>query len=354
MSLKIGIVGLPNVGKSTLFNALLKKSQALAANYPFATIDPNVGVVPVPDKRLDKLAALYNPPSIVSATIEFVDIAGLVKDAAKGEGLGNQFLSHIREVDAIVHVLREFGDANVIHVEGRVDPTQDMKIIQTELLLADLAVLQKAQRPPKGTVSKEEQFRQQAIDKALAAVEQGNAAELQLLADDEQASIKDLNLLSLKPVIYVHNVDEAQLVEDRSDTHQLPPGHMHVCAQIEAELASLSDEDRAEYLKELGVERSGLDKVIAAAYDLLGLMSFLTAGDKEVRAWTIRKGAKAPQAAGEIHSDFENKFIRAEAINWQELIEAGGWTEAKAKGLVRMEGKDYVIQDGDVLVIHHS
>jgi GTP-binding protein YchF len=350
MSLQIGIVGLPNVGKSTLFNALLKKSQALAANYPFATIEPNVGVVPVPDERLQALAKLYTPPSVVPATIEFVDIAGLVKDAAKGEGLGNQFLSHIREVDAIVHVLREFGDDNVIHVEGRVDPTEDMQIIQTELLLADLAVLQKAQRPPKGSVSKEEVARQQVISKTLQTVEAGDSAGLQLLSDDEKAAIKDLNLLSLKPVIYIHNVDEDQIQQPQP----LPPGHLHVSAQVESELATLSDEDRVEYLKELGVSQSGLDKVIAAAYNLLGLMSFLTAGEKEVRAWTIRQGAKAPEAAGEIHSDFQTKFIRAEAINWQELINAGGWTEAKARGLVRMEGKEYVVQDGDVLLIHHA
>lgn len=350
MSLKIGIVGLPNVGKSTLFNALLKKSQALAANYPFATIEPNVGVVPVPDERLDALAKLYNPPSVVPATIEFVDIAGLVKDAAKGEGLGNQFLSHIREVDAIVHVLREFGDSNVIHVEGRVDPAQDQQIIQTELLLADLAVLQKAQRPPKGNVSKEEAARQAVISQALQAIEQGDVASLQLLTDDQKDLIKDLNLLSLKPVIYVHNVDESQL----SQPVPLPPSHMHLNAQMEAELSALSEEDAAEYLKQMGIAQSGLDKVIAAAYALLGLMSFLTAGEKEVRAWTIVQGTKAPQAAGVIHSDFESKFIRAEVINWHDLIEQGGWSEAKAKGLVRMEGKDYIVQDGDALVIHHS
>ncbi len=350
MSLKIGIVGLPNVGKSTLFNALLKKSQALAANYPFATIEPNVGVVPVPDERLQALAKLYNPPSVVPATIEFVDIAGLVKDAAKGEGLGNQFLSHIREVDAIVHVLREFGDDNVIHVEGRVNPTEDQQIIQTELLLADLAVLEKANRPLKGSVSKEEQFRHQVIAKAHQSVEQGDAAALQLLTEDEKAAIRDLNLLSLKPVIYLHNVDEDQLLQPQP----LPPGHLHVSAQIEAELATLSDQEATEYLKELGVEQSGLDKVITAAYDLLGLMSFLTAGEKEVRAWTITKGSKAPQAAGQIHSDFATKFIRAEVINWQDLIAAGSWPEAKAKGQVRMEGKDYIVQDGDVMVIHHS
>jgi GTP-binding protein YchF len=350
MSLKIGIVGLPNVGKSTLFNALLKKSQALAANYPFATIEPNVGIVPVSDERLDALAKLYNPPSIVPATIEFVDIAGLVKDAAKGEGLGNQFLSHIREVDAILHVLREFGDDNVIHVEGRVNATEDQQIIQTELLLADLTVLEKANRPVKGAASKEEIFRQQTISKVFQAVEQGNAAELQLLTDDEKATIKDLNLLSLKPVIYVHNVDEDQITQSQP----LPPGHMHISAQIEAELATLSNEDRVEYLKELGIDQSGLDKVIAAAYDLLGLMSFLTAGDKEVRAWTIKKGSKAPQAAGEIHSDFEKTFIRAEVVNWKDLIDQGSWNDCKAKGLIRMEGKDYIIQDGDVVVIHHS
>ena len=351
MSLQIGIVGLPNVGKSTLFNALLKKSQALAANYPFATIEPNVGVVPVPDQRLDALAKLYNPPSIVPATIEFVDIAGLVKDAAKGEGLGNQFLSHIREVDAIAHVMREFEDSNVIHVEGRVDPQSDKQIIQTELLLADLAVLEKARRPIKGVASKEEIARQEAIELAYKLVEDGNVEELnRQLTTDNRQQIKDLNLLSLKPVIYIHNVDENQL----ANKVDLPVGHIRVNAQLEAELSALSDEEQTEYLKELGIDRSGLDQVIAAGYDLLGLMSFLTAGEKEVRAWTIKKGTKAPQAAGEIHSDFETKFIRAEVINWQDLINAGGWNEAKAKGQVRMEGKDYVVQDGDVLVIHHS
>lgn len=348
MSLKIGIVGLPNVGKSTLFNALLKKSQALAANYPFATIEPNVGVVPVPDERLQALAKLYNPPSIVPATIEFMDIAGLVKDAAKGEGLGNQFLSHIREVDAIVHVLRDFSDSNVIHVEGRVDPEADRDIIQTELMLADLAVLERANRPIKGAASKEDMARQAVIAKAYQSVEQGNLAELQSLSDDERALIKDLNLLSLKPVIYIHNVDEDKL------SQSLPAGHLAVNAQMEAELSVLSDEEAREYLAAVGVTQSGLDKVIAAAYDILNLMSFLTAGEKEVRAWTITKGTKAPQAAGTIHSDFETKFIRAEVINWQDLINAGSWTEAKSLGQVRMEGKDYVITDGDVVVIHHS
>ncbi len=350
MSLKIGIVGLPNVGKSTLFNALLKKSQALSANYPFATIEPNVGVVPVPDERLDALAKLYNPPSVVPATIEFVDIAGLVKNAAQGEGLGNQFLSHIREVDAIVHVLREFGDDNVIHVEGRVDPTEDMKIITTELLLADLTALEKAKRPIKGAATKEEIQRQAVIDKAYLAVEAGDTVELSLLSEDEKALIKDTNLLSLKPVIYVHNVDEDQLAQPQP----LPPGHIHVNAQLEAELSQLSEDEQVEYLKDLGITQSGLDQVIQAGYEILNLMSFLTAGEKEVRAWTITRGTKAPQAAGGIYSDFESKFIRAEAINWQDLINAGGWNEARAKGQIHMEGKDYIIQDGDVLVIHHS
>ena len=350
MSLKIGIVGLPNVGKSTLFNALLKKSQALAANYPFATIEPNVGTVPVPDDRLQALQKVYNSEQVVPATIEFVDIAGLVKNAAQGEGLGNQFLSHIREVDAIVHVLREFGDSNVIHVEGRVDASEDQQIIATELMLADLSALQKAQRPLKGSYSKEEAARQAVITKALEAVEQGSVAELQMLSEEEKALIKDINLLSLKPVIYVHNVDESQLAQPVP----LPPDHIHVNAQLEAELSALSEGEQKEYLAELGIARSGLDQVIQAGYELLGLMSYLTAGPKEVRAWTIRKGAKAPQAAGEIHSDFEAKFIRAEVVNWKDLVDLGGWNEAKAKGLVRMEGKDYVMQEGDVVVIHHS
>jgi GTP-binding protein YchF len=353
MSLKIGIVGLPNVGKSTLFNALLKKSQALAANYPFATIEPNVGTVPVPDERLSALQQVYNSEQIVPATIEFVDIAGLVKNAAQGEGLGNQFLSHIREVDAIVHVLREFNDSDVIHVEGRVDPTEDQQIISTELMLADLSALQKAQRPLKGSVSKEEAFRQATIAKALTAVEQGSVANLQLLTDEEKNSIKDVNLLSLKPVIYIHNVDESQLTNP-SANGPLPPGHIHVNAQLEAELSSLEPNEQQEYLAELGIKQSGLDQVIQAGYSLLGLMSYLTAGPKEVRAWTIRQGTKAPQAAGEIHTDFEAKFIRAEVVNWKDLVDLGGWNEAKAKGLVRMEGKDYIMQEGDVVVIHHS
>lgn len=350
MSLKIGIVGLPNVGKSTLFNALLKKSQALSANYPFATIEPNVGIVPVPDHRLDELAKLYNPPSIVPATIEFVDIAGLVKNASKGEGLGNQFLSHIREVDAIVHVLREFGDDNVIHVEGRVNPTEDMQIITTELLLADLTALEKAKKPIKGAASKEEIQRQAVIEQAYQAVEAEDIAALQLLSEEDRALIRDINLLSLKPVIYLHNVDEDQLAQPQP----LPPGHIHVNAQLEAELSTLGEDEQREYLKDLGIEQSGLDKVIQTGYEMLNLMSFLTAGEKEVRAWTITRGTKAPQAAGKIHTDFETKFIRAEVINWQDLINAGSWAEAKSKGQVRMEGKDYVIQDGDVVVIHHS
>lgn len=350
MSLKIGIVGLPNVGKSTLFNALLKKQNALAANYPFATIEPNVGIVPVPDERLDALAKLYNPSSVIPATIEFVDIAGLVKNASQGEGLGNQFLSHIREVDAIVHVLREFGDDNVIHVEGRVNPTEDMEIITTELMLADLASLEKAKRPIKGAAPKEEIQRQEVIGRALTALEQEDIAELQLLTREERALIKDINLLSLKPVIYVHNVDEDQLAQPQP----LPPGHIHVNAQLEAELSALSAEEQQEYLKDLGIEQSGLDQVIQAGYEILNLMSFLTAGEKEVRAWTITRGTKAPQAAGTIHTDFETKFIRAEVINWQDLVSAGSWSEAKAKGQIRMEGKDYVMQDGDVVVIHHS
>jgi GTP-binding protein YchF len=348
--LQLGIVGLPNVGKSTLFNALLKKSQALAANYPFATIEPNTGVVPVPDERLQALAKLYNPPSIVSATIEFVDIAGLVKDAAKGEGLGNQFLSHIREVDAIIHVVREFKDDNVIHVEGRVNAKEDQEIITTELMLSDLMVVEKSRRTIKGATSKDEQARQALIAQVYQYLEQGDLASLQQLSPDDRRMMKDLNLLSLKPVIYVHNVDENQL----NTTDSLPADHIRVNAQIEAELSTLSEAEQREFLAELGVAQSGLDQVIAQGYKILNLMSFLTAGEKEVRAWTIERGTKASQAAGEIHTDFENKFIRAEAVNWRDLIEKGGWSQAKALGLIRMEGKDYVVQDGDVLVIHHS
>lgn len=350
MSLKIGIVGLPNVGKSTLFNALMKKSQALAANYPFATIEPNVGIVPVPDERLAALAAVYKSENIVPATVEFVDIAGLVKDASKGEGLGNQFLSHIREVDAIVHVMREFVDDNVIHVEGRVDAEEDRQVIATELMLADLAVLEKAQRPNKGQMTKDENMRQSAVVKAVEALQQGKVMEEWGLTEDEYLAIRDLNLLSLKPVIYVHNVDEGQLMSGP----ELPVGHIKVNAKLEAELSALSDEEQVEYLKELGIAESGLNQVIRVGYATLNLMSYLTAGPKEVRAWTIVRGSKAPAAAGKIHSDFEAKFIRAEVVNWQDLVGLGGWNEAKAKGLVRMEGKDYVMQEGDVVVIHHS
>ncbi len=365
--MKLGIVGLPNVGKSTLFNSLTKAG-AESANYPFCTIDPNVGVVAVPDERLDVLTKMYNSKSTVPAVIEFVDIAGLVKGASKGEGLGNQFLSHIREVDAIVHVVRCFEDSNIIHVEGSVDPARDIETIDLELIFADLDTVEKriakgAKAAAAGNKSLAKEV--EVLKKLKELLEAGKAARCYEPADeDEKALIDSFWLLTAKPVIYAANVNEDDLADDGASNPHVAAvrkiaaeegnGVFVVCAEIEQELAELSDEDKKAFLDDMGVKSSGLENLIVASYDLLGLMSYLTAGEKETRAWTITKGTKAPQAAGKIHSDFERGFIRAEIVSYDQLIECGSFNAAKEKGLVRSEGKDYVMQDGDVVLFRFN
>lgn len=352
MSLSIGIVGLPNVGKSTLFTALTRKG-GLAANYPFATIDPNVGVVDVPDARLQQLAEIAHPGRIVPATVEFVDIAGLVKGANEGEGLGNQFLANIRETDAICEVVRYFTDPNVMHETGRVgafvDPSADADTIMTELILADIQTLEK-QLPKLEKEAKRDKEQAGKFDVAkrlLAWLNEGNRAATMDMTDDERAITKGLFLLTMKPLLYVANVDEDALgaeVEPIDGEQPIP-----ICAKVEAELSELEPEEAAEYLSDIGLERSGLETLAQAAYKLLGLQSYFTAGEMEVKAWTIPVGAKAPQAAGVIHSDFERGFIKAEVASFDDYIELGGEAGCKAAGKLRMEGKDYVVQDGDVM-----
>lgn len=348
MALSIGIVGLPNVGKSTLFTALTKKG-GLAANYPFATIDPNVGIVDVPDARLTALADIVHPGRIMPATVEFVDIAGLVKGANAGEGLGNQFLANIRETDAICEVVRYFKDPDVVHVDGRVDPASDADTIMTELILADIQTLER-QIPKLEKEAKRDRALAPKLEVAKRLVEwlnEGHRAAAMDMTDEERAAARELFLLTMKPMLYVANVDEDELASAPAPIDGVTP--IPICAKVEAELSELEPEEAAEYLADLGLEHSGLETLAQAAYKLLGLQSFFTAGEMEVRAWTVRAGATAPQAAGVIHTDFERGFIKAEVISFDHLMEAGSKNEAKAKGWVRMEGKDYVMADGDVV-----
>lgn len=355
MSLKIGIVGLPNVGKSTLFNALTKQAAA-SANFPFTTVDPNIGVVTVPDERLTKLAEMSKSEKIVSTTIEFVDIAGLVKGAHQGEGLGNQFLSHIREVDAIAQVVRFFPDPNVIHVGGNVDPENDAEVINMELALADLktteSMQEKAKKDAKSGKS-EDLARLEAVKKLNEALANGIPARSVKFTDQETEAIKDVKLLTQKPIMYIANLDENQIKEKEKVVAELAKKFSPVVPlsiKIEQELSELSPEEQKVFLSEYGLEKSGMETLIKAGYELLGLITFLTTGVQESRAWTIRKGSKAPQAAGEIHSDFEKAFIYAETIPWQKLLEAGSWAAAKEKGWVKNEGKEYIVQDGDTII----
>ncbi|MGV3175437.1 redox-regulated ATPase YchF [Aerococcus suis] len=363
MALTAGIVGLPNVGKSTLFNAITK-STVEAANYPFATIDPNVGVVEVPDERLDKLSDLYQPKKTIPTTFEFTDIAGIVKGASKGEGLGNKFLANIREVDAICHVVRCFNDGNITHVSGKIDPAEDIETINLELILADLeSVSKRYEKVAKMAKSKDHDavVEAEAMKKVKDALEAGQSARTVDLTEEEYPFIKQMYLLTMKPVLYVANVqeDEAATGNDyvelvRDIAAQDDAEVVVVSAKIEEELATLDEEDRDMFLEDLGMEQSGLDVLIQQAYTLLGLETFFTAGEPEVRAWTFRKGMKAPQAAGVIHSDFERGFIRAETVSYDDLIELGSTQAAKEHGKYRSEGKDYVVQDGDVMLFRFN
>lgn len=362
--MKLGIVGLPNVGKSTLFNAITNAG-AEAQNYPFCTIDPNVGVVTVPDARLDVLAEMYNPEKYTPAIVEFVDIAGLVKGASKGEGLGNKFLANIREVDAIVHVVRCFENTNIIHVDGSIDPIRDMETINLELIFADMETLTRRMDKTRKDMKSDKKLavNLELYERVYKTLEEGITARSLEYTDDERIIMEEARLLTYKPVIYVANVSEDE-VSDSSDNQYVAKLReavkdegakvVPICANIESEIAQLEDEEKAEFLADLGIEESGLNRLVKASYSLLGLISYLTAGPKEVRAWTITNGTKAPQAAGKIHTDFERGFIRAEVIAYDDLIACGNMNTAKEKGLIRSEGKEYVIKDGDVVLFRFN